>query len=109
MTFPLKSPACLSAYMTDILTYKQNGGYLSTRHFITVSSLTAVNSCPVLHLSVVTYFWSVVIIGLSTLMCLEKMSTAQADVRDIGDIALFIIPHIQTQLNRVCIFHVILL
>jgi hypothetical protein len=42
--------------------------------------VAAVKSCPVLHFSVVIFFWSFGIINSSTIKCLE-LSTAQASAR----------------------------
>jgi hypothetical protein len=66
--------------------------------------VAAVKSCPVLHLSVVIFFWSFEIIDASTFKWWE-LSIAQAGARGVRDVA----PHVQTQSNQVCITLAILL
>jgi hypothetical protein len=46
-------------------------------------------SCPVLHFSVVIFFWSLGIIDTSTIKCWE-LSTAQAGTRGVRDVALIL-------------------
>jgi hypothetical protein len=76
--------------------------------------MLTLKSYPVLHLSVVLFFWSFGIIDSSTFQYWKlqwKLSTGQAGARgrESRIFHFFIIAHVQTQSNRVCNFNVILL
>jgi hypothetical protein len=66
--------------------------------------VAAVKSCPVLHFSVVIFFWSFGIIGASIIKCWE-LSTAQAGARAREGCCTFSL----SLMHRVCISLVILL
>jgi hypothetical protein len=70
--------------------------------------VAAVKSCPVLHFSVVIFFWSFGIIDASTIKCWE-LSTAYAGARGVRDVARNHYPSFIDSINRVCNSRVILL
>jgi hypothetical protein len=83
---------------------------LQTRFTAGVKCYVAAVKCfPVLHFSVVIFFWSFGIFDANTIKCWE-LSTSQDGARGAcGMLHIFIIPHVQTESNRVCNFNVILL
>jgi hypothetical protein len=81
-----------------------------SRFFYFKTAMAAVSSCPVLHVSVVIFFWSFGTIDASTIKCWE-LSTARAGAMDGRDVALIHDPictnSIKSSLQFSCNFVVI--